>query len=70
MALHASSSSRFFEDDACVEATRCLFTDVSLVAAVLPLNYTRIFRYSYLKWSGRQDSNLRPHGPKPCALPS
>ena len=20
-------------------------------------------------WSGRQDSNLRPHGPKPCALP-
>src|ERR1035437_9829174 len=21
------------------------------------------------RWSGRQDSNLRPHGPKPCALP-
>lgn len=21
-------------------------------------------------WSGRQDSNLRPHGPKPCALPT
>ena len=21
------------------------------------------------KWSGREDSNLRPHGPEPCALP-
>jgi hypothetical protein len=20
-------------------------------------------------WSGREDSNLRPHGPEPCALP-
>ncbi len=34
-------------------------------AGVLPLNYTRIFL-----WSGRQDSNLRPSGPKPDALPS
>lgn len=22
------------------------------------------------KWSGKQDLNLQPHGPKPCALPS
>src|SRR5450755_2296456 len=21
------------------------------------------------EWSGREDSNLRPHGPEPCALP-
>ena len=21
-------------------------------------------------WSGREDSNLRPHGPEPCALPT
>ena len=34
-------------------------------AEVLPLNYTRLF-----EWSGRQDSNLRPPGPKPGALPS
>ena len=33
-------------------------------AEVLPLNYTRLL------WSGRQDSNLRPPGPKPGALPS
>ncbi len=37
-------------------------------AEVLPLNYTHIFRF--LKWSGRQDLNLRPPGPKPGALPS
>ena len=35
-------------------------------AGVLPLNYTRM---KFL-WSGRQDSNLRPSGPKPDALPS
>ena len=23
-----------------------------------------------ITWSGRQDLNLRPHGPKPCALPN
>ena len=34
-------------------------------AEVLPLNYTRLF-----EWAGRQDSNLRPPGPKPGALPS
>ena len=34
-------------------------------AEVLPLHYTRLF-----EWSGRQDSNLRPPGPKPGALPS
>ncbi len=22
------------------------------------------------RWSGREDLNLRPHGPEPCALPS
>ncbi len=33
-------------------------------ALVLPLNYTR------KRWSGRQDLNLRPSGPKPDALPS
>ena len=37
-------------------------------AVVLPLNYTRIS--ILFKWSGRQDSNLRPLGPKPSALPS
>ncbi len=36
-------------------------------AEVLPLNYTRLFK---IKWSGRQDLNLRPLGPKPSALPS
>ncbi len=25
---------------------------------------------SCIKWSGRRDSNPRPHGPEPCALPS
>ena len=35
-------------------------------AFVLPLNYTRIL----FKWSGRQDLNLRPSGPKPDALPN
>jgi hypothetical protein len=35
-------------------------------AEVLPLNYTR----AKLEWSGRHDSNMRPPGPKPGALPS
>src|SRR5207253_10858668 len=26
-------------------------------------------RFFSQKWSGREDSNLRPHGPEPCALP-
>ena len=26
--------------------------------------------FSRKKWSGRVDSNHRPHGPEPCALPS
>ena len=34
-------------------------------AGALPLSYTRI-----KKWSGQQDSNLRPPGPKPGALPN
>ncbi len=34
-------------------------------AEALPLNYARI-----KNWSGRQDLNLRPPGPKPGALPS
>ena len=33
-----------------------------LEASVLPLNYTPII------WSGWQELNLRPHGPKPRAL--
>lgn len=32
-------------------------------AGALPLSYTRI-------WSEQQDSNLRPPGPKPGALPN
>ena len=43
-------------------------------AEVLPLNYTRIkvlfISTLIFQWSGRQDSNLRPPGPKPGALPS
>ena len=33
----------------------------------------KIINYDYLfisKWSGWQDLNLQPHGPKPCALPN
>lgn len=35
-------------------------------AGALPLSYTRIA----VKWSEQQDSNLRPPGPKPGALPN
>ena len=34
-------------------------------AGALPLSYTR-----KKKWSEQQDSNLRPPGPKPGALPN
>lgn len=34
-------------------------------AGALPLSYTR-----KQKWSEQQDSNLRPPGPKPGALPN
>ena len=44
---------------------RIELTQSAWKAEVLPLNYTRI-----LGWSGRQDLNLRPPGPKPGALPS
>ena len=30
-------------------------------------DYMLLIIVSY--WSGREDSNLRPHGPEPCALP-
>ncbi|MCG6179003.1 hypothetical protein JEG43_13505, partial [Anoxybacillus sp. LAT_35] len=43
---HASSSSSLLNDDRCVEATRRLFDDASLVAEVLPLNYTRIIVFT------------------------
>ncbi len=33
----------------CVEATRCLFIEASLVAEVLPLNYTRIHYFFSIK---------------------
>ena len=41
-------------------------------ARALPLSYTRNInvRIWMPKWSGRQDLNLRPLGPKPSALPS
>ncbi len=39
-------------------------TSLAWKAKVLPLNYARNH------WSGRQDLNLRPPGPKPGALPS
>jgi hypothetical protein len=42
-ACHASSSTSLLEADGCVEATRSLFIGASLVAEVLPLNYTRTF---------------------------
>ena len=29
-----------------------------------------VLRHWDEKWSGREDLNLRPHGPEPCALPS
>lgn len=35
-------------------------------AGALPLSYTRKIK----KWSEQQDSNLRPPGPKPGALPN
>ena len=35
-------------------------------AGALPLSYTRKLK----KWSEQQDSNLRPPGPKPGALPN
>lgn len=35
-------------------------------AGALPLSYTRKKK----KWSEQQDSNLRPPGPKPGALPN
>ena len=44
-------------------AMRIELTQSAWKAEVLPLNYAR-------RWSGRQDSNLRPPGPKPGALPS
>ena len=34
-------------------------------SAVLPLYYSPLC----LKWLGREDSNPRMHGPKPCGLP-
>ena len=46
---------------------RIELTQSAWKAEVLPLNYTRIYM---LSWSGRQDLNLRPPGPKPGALPS
>ncbi len=53
-------------------------TTTAWKAVVLPLNYTRInktnitimFQPQTEVKSGRQDSNLRPLGPKPSALPS
>lgn len=38
-------------------------------AAVLPLHHSRK-EFRVATWSGRQDSNLRPPGPKPGALPA
>ena len=32
---------------------------------ILKINFIKLF----IKWSGRQDLNLRPSGPKPDALP-
>ena len=46
-------------------AMRIELTQSAWKAEVLPLNYAR-----NIEWSGRQDSNLRPPGPKPGALPS
>jgi hypothetical protein len=51
--------------EANVEATRSIFTDVLLVAEVLPLNYTR---ENLILWGDRGESNPRVPEPQSGAL--
>src|SRR5258708_7029126 len=53
---------------------KMLFSNCSVDAVSVTLTYRKSFgmifeRAQFEKWSGREDSNLRPPGPEPEALP-
>ena len=69
--LHCSSSSAL---RAVAEATLSRYARLKPPSEVLILFSTDekkpVFSDRFQKWSAREDSNLRPTGPKPVALPS
>ena len=54
---------------------RCIYSNCKLSKEKLEIIMKKPFQLMLeglhnSKWSGRRDSNPRPHGPEPCALPS
>jgi hypothetical protein len=57
------------ETAACAKTDAAVTSNEAVIKKHLPI-ILRISKWIHVNFSGRQDLNLRPRGPKPRALPS